>query len=190
MGDGAVGKTCALISYTRNHFPTVPPKVFDSYSEISMIGGEPYNIGLWDIPGHSDDRLRPLYYPHTDVFIVAYSIESKSSFENVRGKWIPEIRHHCPNVPFILVGMKEDLRHDAEIIEELKQSNETIIPYEMGFRLAKTLGAAKFCECSALTKKGLKDVFDQAIYAGAFGPIKRPNFCPNLIPCIYSCVLQ
>lgn len=30
---------------------------------------------------------------------------SPSSFDNVSSKWIPEIRHHCPDAPVILVGM-------------------------------------------------------------------------------------
>jgi cell division control protein 42 len=43
------------------------------------------------------DRLHcPLSYPQTDVFLVCFSVISPSSFENVREKWIPEIRHHMP----------------------------------------------------------------------------------------------
>jgi len=32
------------------------------------------------------DRLRPLSYPQTDVFLVCFSVVSPSSFENVREK--------------------------------------------------------------------------------------------------------
>jgi len=35
----------------------------------------------------AQDRLRPLSYPQTDVFIVAYSVESRASFLNVSSKW-------------------------------------------------------------------------------------------------------
>lgn len=35
-------------------------------------------------------------------FVVAYF--SPSSFENVTSKWYPEIKHHCPDAPMILVG--------------------------------------------------------------------------------------
>lgn len=185
VGDGAVGKTCALIAYTTNVFPgSYVPTVFDNYSANVMVDGRPINIGLWDTAGQSDyDRLRPLSYPNTDVLIVAYSVESQSSFDSVTEKWIPEISHYCPNVPFILVGMKEDLRNDAATIEQLKRSNETMISFEMGIRLAKTLGAVKFCECSALMQKGLKNVFDEAIRAVFQPPRSKSrgiNFCPNL----------
>lgn len=36
-------------------------------------------------------------------------------------QWYPEVRHHCPNVPIVLVGTKIDLRTDTETIEKLKE---------------------------------------------------------------------
>lgn len=54
-----------------------------------MIGGEPYTLGLFDTAGQEDyDRLRPLSYPQTDVFLVCFSVVSPSSFENVKEKVI------------------------------------------------------------------------------------------------------
>ena len=69
--------------------------MFDNYAVTVMIGGEPYTLGLFDTAGQEDyDRLRPLSYPQTDVFLVCFSVVSPSSFENVKEKvWIklPEL---------------------------------------------------------------------------------------------------
>lgn len=55
-------------------------------------GTEPYTLGLFDTAGQEDyDRLRPLSYPQTDVFLICFSLCSPPSFENVREKWFPEV---------------------------------------------------------------------------------------------------
>ncbi|KAL4669942.1 hypothetical protein H8959_008496 [Pygathrix nigripes] len=100
-----------------------------------------------------------------DVFLICFSLVSPASFENVRAKWYPEVRHHCPNTPIILVGTKLDLRDDKDTIEKLKEKKLTPITYPQGLAMAKEIGAVKYLECSALTQRGLKTVFDEAIRA-------------------------
>lgn len=180
VGDGAVGKTCLLISYTTNKFPSeYVPTVFDNYAVTVMIGGEPYTLGLFDTAGQEDyDRLRPLSYPQTDVFLVCFSIVSPPSFENIKEKWVPEILHHNPKTPFLLVGTQSDLRDDAGHIEKLSKQKQRPITTEMGEKYARDLKAVRFVECSALTQKGLKNVFDEAIMAALEPPAQpKKNGC-------------
>ena len=52
-----------------------------------MIAGEPHTLGLFDTAGQEDyDRLRPLSYPQTDVFLVCFSIVNPASYENAKEK--------------------------------------------------------------------------------------------------------
>ena len=166
-GDGAAGKKCMLTSYTANAFPGEYSNVstyFVDYSHNVMVNGKHINLVLNTTAGQEDyDRLRPLSYPNTDVFLICFSLVNPASFENVRAKWYPEVRHHMPYVPIILVGTKLDLREDIETIEKLKDKRLAPITYPQGLALAKDLGAIRYLECSALTQEGLKNVFDKAI---------------------------
>jgi cell division control protein 42 len=100
------------------------------------------------------DRLRPLSYPQTDVFLVCFSVTSPASFENVKEKWFPEVHHHCPGVPCLIVGTQVDLRDDPNMLQKLARQKQRPIPFEAGEQLARELGAVKYAECSALTQKG------------------------------------
>ncbi|KAL5481555.1 hypothetical protein EMCRGX_G021744 [Ephydatia muelleri] len=169
----AVGKTCLLISYTTNAVPgDYVPTIFDNYAAHMQVDGKIINLGLWDTAGQEDyDRLRPLSYPMTDVFLVCFSVVSPASFSNIKEKWYPELNHHCPTIPVVLVGTKMDLRDDKETIMGLKERHQSPITYVQGLRMQKDIGAVKYVECSAMTQKNLKCVFDEAVRA-ALGPQK------------------
>ncbi|KAL3627077.1 Rac-like GTP-binding protein arac7 [Castilleja foliolosa] len=182
VGDGAVGKTCMLICYTSNKFPTVVlcllyrqdyiPTVFDNFSANVAVDGNIVNLGLWDTAGQEDySRLRPLSYRGADIFVLAFSLISRASYENVLKKWMPELRRFAPNVPIVLVGTKLDLRVDRGYLADHMGSN--IITTAQGEELRKQIGAAAYIECSSKTQQNVKAVFDTAIKVVLIPPRRK-----------------
>lgn len=67
-------------------------------------------------------------------------------------QWVPEITHHCPKTPFLLVGTQIDLRDDPSTVEKLAKNKQKPITPETAEKLARDLKAVKYVECSALTQ--------------------------------------
>jgi len=206
VGDGAVGKTCMLMSYTRNQFPKeYVPTVFENYQATVQVDEEPTSLSLFDTAGQeSYDRLRPLSYDMTDVFLICFAVNDVTSFKNVENKWIKEISHFAPGVPFLLVGTKSDMRSEqkellpassAEQMSDVKNDSKDLasaIPTEQkpepvdmvlgssAEQMKERLKAAGYFECSAMEQEGLRIVFNEAIRAVRTARKKRsrfPDFC-------------
>eukprot|EP00063_Salmo_salar_P056596 XP_014031431.1 PREDICTED: rho-related GTP-binding protein RhoU-like isoform X2 [Salmo salar] len=167
VGDGAVGKTSLIVSYTTNGHPTeYIPTAFDNFAAMVVVDGKPVRLQLCDMAGQDElDRIRPLCYHNADVFLLCYSVVRPSSFRNATDRWAPEIRRHCPGAPMVLVGTQLDLREDVQVLVQLARNEERPVGTEEAQQLAQDIGAVSFVECSGLTQKNLKEVFDQAILA-------------------------
>ncbi len=104
-----------------------------------------------DSGGEDYDKLRPLSYPGTDIFLICFSPTRTASFHNIQNRWLPEMKHHAPKAKFILVANKIDLVTNPHTIQQNRERGESIItPQEME-KLAKESGALGFIETSALT---------------------------------------
>jgi len=118
-------------------------------------------VSLWDTSGGGEDydRLRPLSYPQTDVFILLFSVISPTSYGNVKSKWWPEVMHHCPT-DVVVVANKIDCRDDPEKLESLKEKGLALITTEQGKQLAADVKAKGYAEISALTGQGVRAAFE------------------------------
>ena len=148
-------KTNLLLSFTNKTPPSQWMRnVFDNYSKEVNVGSVSVHLGLWDISDHVDYKeLRSLSYPNTDIFLVCFSVVLPSSFENAR-KWVNEITKHS-NAPYLVIGLETELRD--------RPTDRKQVTREQGEGLASILGAARYMECSAHTRKGVEDVFDVAV---------------------------
>ena len=173
IGDGTVGKTCLLQTYVENAYPKeYIMTVFENHSTDKVVeigqGDEKevikVSLSLWDTAGQEEyGSLRPISYPDTDVFLICYAVNNRTSLSNVENKWAPEIRE-CKKVrdgtPIILVGLKADLRsHD----DNVNQSVGNLVPLEDCDSMSKKIKCCKHLECSALKREGLNTVFDEAM---------------------------
>jgi small GTP-binding protein len=177
VGDGAVGKTCLLLSYTTNAFPgEYIPTVFDNYSANVMVEDQQINLQLWDTAGQEDyKKLRPLSYPQTDVFVICFSLVAPTSLENVQNMWVPEVKEHCPNTPYILVGMKSDLRDQfPQHADEYKTKGWEPVATSKAEEMKKAINAQGYIECSARIQYNLKEVFETAIKVVLHPPSAAP----------------
>lgn len=90
-------------------------------------------------------------------------------FDFVSSQWVPEISHHCPRTPFLLVGTQVDLRDDSNTLEKLAKNKQRALTCESGEKLARELKAVKYVECSALTQ--------------VHGEGRIHSWCWSLTPC-------
>lgn len=158
IGDGGCGKTSLLIRYIKKEFnQEYIPTVFDEKRVLYMdeATGKGVILSIWDTAGQEDyDRVRVLSYEGTDLLLVCFSLNSKTSLESVSGRWKEEVDHFCKGVPKILIGMKADLR---------KKTDSNLITWEKAIEIANYIGAKSYIECSAYSGDNVDEVFHQCI---------------------------
>merc|ERR1712224_1033572 len=102
-------KSELLITYTQKRYleddDYFPPSL-DPTTVKLMIDDCPIQLYLVEGVNEDHQNLRAMMYtmPPCDVLLVCFSVEEPESLTNAESKWVPEIKHHCPGVPFLLVG--------------------------------------------------------------------------------------
>ncbi|KAH3846966.1 uncharacterized protein LOC127873962 [Dreissena polymorpha] len=202
VGDGAVGKTSMLMSYTTGGIKMdYIPTCFDCYTVDVSVGEMQHTMSIIDTAGQETyDRLRTLSYYDTDVFVICFSVADEDSFNNVKTKWIPEIRQYRPGTPFILVGTKRDRRNSTlessrlsaqmtsvsyENISVKDTKDVNFVSVKKAKHFSRKCGSLRYMECSALEGTGVTEVFSVAMEVAVAPVRKRPHSFISSIKSIF-----
>ena len=126
-----------------------------------MNGKQWLDLALWDTSGQNDfDDFRHVAYDDADAAIVCFSINDRTSLNNVSRKWIPELQHR-PNIPIILVATKTDLRPAASDLPAPRGQKGQFIDSVEGASVATSIGAMDYVECSSAKDENVNLVFQR-----------------------------
>lgn len=117
-------------------------------------------------------RLRPLSYPHTDLFFILFSVGNRESFKNVLERWKPEIKRFCSKTPKVLIGAQTDVRQSI---------GEKAISTSEGIEMAKKIGALAYFELSSKYKRGIDKPFEFAAKLAVYKLIPKQEVKKCLI---------
>lgn len=169
VGDAGVGKT-TLLHYIHcgSFLDTFLPAIYETRVSDVSVDGQEFEIAFWDSPGSPDyDRVRPLDYASTDVFVLCFSVDQSDSLRNLREKWLPEVLYYCNyTYPTILiVACRTDLRTDRVITEEFRKAGLKFVSFDEGEAFARGIGAFNYVECSCKRDKSTLDIFSEVARA-------------------------
>eukprot|EP00760_Papus_ankaliazontas_P035845 PhM_4_TR8049/c0_g1_i1/m.106645/K04392/RAC1; Ras-related C3 botulinum toxin substrate 1 len=174
VGDGTVGKTCMLISFTQNSFAEdYNATVFDNYIQNIISGGKTVRLCLWDTSGQEEfERMRAMSYHQANVFLVCAAVDNPTSFQNLRSKWIPELKKNyeasgSPLPPILIVGTKGDRRQEPGTMCVPRGEIDAVVNAITADLGATAVGGCGgYLECSAKDHTNIKDVFTHATKLG------------------------
>ncbi|KAH8831881.1 P-loop containing nucleoside triphosphate hydrolase protein [Flagelloscypha sp. PMI_526] len=157
------------LSLFRSSSSSIDPNTPTWGEKTLLYDNEYVSLQLWERTSSTYDRLTYLAHPGAQVYVLCISIVDALrkccldlTFFSL-GSVFPEIRHFSPNIPILLVGTKIDLEDDEAALERLRHSHQGPLSCEQGIGLASHLGLMGYLECSALTKEGVREVFEQSV---------------------------
>ena len=156
MGDTMTGKTSLINYYNGIGFKEKLVNTIGidyCIKKIKSSDNNEYKLRIYDTAGMEKYQSVTLsILKRCKGIILVYSIDNEQSFENIRYKWINDIKDHIniSEVPIILVGNKKDLE------------NERIISKEEGRKVAEDNNFL-FFETSAKTGENINEIFKKLI---------------------------
>lgn len=69
------------------------------------VGGRPHLVKLYDTAGQEEyDQLRKAFYKDADCFLICYSVDNRTSYNNIIPFWMKELPSEFKHIPIVLCG--------------------------------------------------------------------------------------
>ncbi|KAH7718810.1 Rho1 [Aphelenchoides avenae] len=155
IGDEGCGKSYILKVIKQQEFPNVlAPGVYEHAITEACVDGKRLELHFIDTPGQDGyEEVRRQAYSKADVVVVCFSLDSPTSLENVKEKWVPEVRRYRKKAPIVLLGNKVDLRDAAR-----RKHGKRFVSAKDGLQVASELGVHSYVECSARRMNCVEDL--------------------------------
>ena len=125
IGESSVGKTSIINRYTRDDFAQdLESTLGANYSQKKIVRhGKKIRLDLWDTAGQEKYRaIGRHFYKESYIVCLVYDITSKSSFENIKKIWYPELKEYGEKLKILaFVGNKIDKYLEEEVKEDEAQ---------------------------------------------------------------------
>ena len=112
IGESSVGKTCVLLRFSDDQFPTshMPTIGIDFRIKTINISNKTVKLQVWDTAGQERFRtITQTYYKGAMGIILVYDCTEESTFNNIQN-WLQQIDQHAvPNVKKVLIANKTDM---------------------------------------------------------------------------------
>ena len=174
-GNNSVVKTTLCVAHNPKQFPQgwVSARYHGPRSIIQFDAGGRVILRydeVVDLPGPED------VYHWCDVYIVSFSLVDPRSYENILKEYYAHFTTWRFDVPILVVGTKcdrvnpwptrEAMVNHVDTLSRLRGEWEAPLTRKDGLRLAETINAVGYFECSSLTGVGVEQVFREACKAG------------------------
>lgn len=141
--------------------------IFD-HKELSVnIKNHNYILSFFLPSGNEEyDRVRPLIYQGTDVYIITFEIDNIYSFSNIKHKWHLEItsNQNITFIPFILVGLKSETRiNNTNTNTNNNNSPRNLVGRLEAEELCRDLKGIGYCEFSYIKNEGHNIIINKII---------------------------
>ena len=166
IGDDGCGKTSLAVRMSQDLFVDYySPTDFDDFSaEIQTKKGS-CKLTVLDTAGrHDETEIRSLAYKGCDAVIVCFDLTDQSTLESIETHWLPEVKEHCPGVPFYFAGLKRDAMCEERCTcggDCCTQNEEELMT------IIEKAGAVAYVECSAATGANVEAAFQMVLDTAA-----------------------